>query len=91
MTATAEEVDRCLAGASFERCAEDGARWNYPTGDAILYLGRGPYDPNEVPESMPKSFDDFVSTAHGWTLDEIRGGAVVQGLRFFDYLGAYRK
>src|SRR5262245_37857154 len=50
MTATTKEVDRCLASAGFERCSDDGARWNYPTGDAVLYLRRGAYDPSEVPE-----------------------------------------
>lgn len=37
------------------------------------------------------AFDDFVSLAHGWSLDEIRRNVVVEGLRFFDYVEAHRR
>ena len=37
------------------------------------------------------AFDDFLSLAHGWTLEEIHGNAVVDGLRFFDYVGAFKR
>jgi hypothetical protein len=36
------------------------------------------------------AFDDYISLAHGWTLDEIQSRAEVDGLRFFDYLGHQR-
>jgi hypothetical protein len=37
------------------------------------------------------AFDDFLGYDHGWTLDEIRANVIVNGLGFFDYMGAYRQ
>jgi hypothetical protein len=35
------------------------------------------------------AFDDFLSYSHAWTLAEIEGGVLTDGLKFFDYRGHF--
>lgn len=80
------EILRCCGGRS-------------PTVDVSIDVsGRSPGDAEvlHAAESVLSrfdglAFDDYASLEHGWTLTEIRNGTTFDGLRFFDYMGYYKR